>query len=319
MNEIKLSIIVPVYNVDKYLSKCLDSILNQHFCCDVEIICIDDGSTDNSGSICDEYSSKHSIIKVYHTVNKGVAEARNFGLKMSHGQYIAWIDSDDYISERWFSNVVTYLDGETDIIYYDMNIVFPNKIIKKHYKHKCILFTTEEFCNELMLGNIASHLFSKIIKRTLWNQINFNNKLSYCEDYDALHKIAVKAKQIIYVHEAIYYYVQRNDSIVNDRNNMYQNLLCGIYLAKQRYEYCMANNIEVPYIGVILSMVTFLWLVDKNKLKLARAEIKQYKFYFDVLKRNILEILFNKKITLKKKIQAVLVLFRVSKIISILF
>ena len=112
-----LSVIIPVYNVERYIKKCFDSIIVQIKDADVEIICINDGSTDKSGEICDEYAAKYNKIKVYHQNNKGVAAARNYGLSIIKGQYIAWIDPDDYISNKWYENISTLImEEQPDIL-----------------------------------------------------------------------------------------------------------------------------------------------------------------------------------------------------------
>ena len=97
----KVSIIVPVYNVGKYLSKCLDSLINQTLE-DIEIICINDGSTDNSGSICDKWQSRDNRIRVIHRDNGGASSARNSGIKIAVGRYIAYVDSDDWIRQDMY-------------------------------------------------------------------------------------------------------------------------------------------------------------------------------------------------------------------------
>ena len=94
--SIKVSIIVPVYNVENYLEQCLDSILNQSLK-EIEVILVNDGSTDRSGAICDDYSKKDKRIKVFHTKNRGLSAARNKGLELASGEYIGFVDSDDYI------------------------------------------------------------------------------------------------------------------------------------------------------------------------------------------------------------------------------
>ena len=317
MNEVKLTIIVPVFNVEKYLSHCLKSIITQPFDCGVEILCIDDGSTDNSGKICDDYSRKDSRIKVYHTSNNGVAEARNLGLQMANGKYIAWVDSDDYIAGNWFTLLKEEMNDDVDIIYYDMKIVFPRKTIEKHYKNASCKLINDRFCQELMLGNIPSHLCSKVIKRSLWKNISFDGSLSYCEDYSIMHKLAVKANNITYLHDAIYYYVQRKNSIVNDTGKMFNNLLTGIKLTEIRYKYFLAHGKKVSYIGILLSILTFVWLIDKNKLNLTSKEKKIYICYLRKLQNNIFKIIFDYNVSIKRKIQVLIVCLKILKIIKI--
>lgn len=107
--ELAISIIVPVYNVEKYLNRCLDSILNQTFT-DFELILVDDGSTDNSGIICDEYKTKDNRIKVIHKENGGLSSARNAGLDIARGRYIGFVDSDDFISKDMYQ--ILYNEAE---------------------------------------------------------------------------------------------------------------------------------------------------------------------------------------------------------------
>ena len=106
MTESLISIVVPIYNVEKYLNRCVDSILNQTYR-DIEIILVDDGSPDRCGSICDEYQKRDTRIKVIHKKNGGLSDARNAGIKMAHGEYITCIDSDDFISPFFLENLWT--------------------------------------------------------------------------------------------------------------------------------------------------------------------------------------------------------------------
>ena len=113
-NNPKISVIVPVYNAEKYLRRCIDSILAQTFT-DFELLLIDDGSTDSSGKICDEYAKKDRRIRVFHKENGGVSSARNVGLSHLRGNWVYFVDSDDYLSPQHLQNYVNYLDA--DIIY----------------------------------------------------------------------------------------------------------------------------------------------------------------------------------------------------------
>jgi len=108
MNDIKISVILPVYNVEKYLRKCIDSILNQTHI-NYELIIIDDGSTNNSGNIYDEYKLKDNRIQVIHQNNQGLSVARNVGIDLAKGKYITFIDSDDYIDKKYLETLYTII------------------------------------------------------------------------------------------------------------------------------------------------------------------------------------------------------------------
>ena len=105
----KLSVVIPVYNVEKYLDKCVESIVNQTFK-DLEIILVDDGSTDESGKMCDEWTEKDTRIKVIHKINGGLSSARNAGIKQAKGEYISFIDSDDFVEQDMYATMVEALD-----------------------------------------------------------------------------------------------------------------------------------------------------------------------------------------------------------------
>lgn len=112
----KISVIVPIYNVEKYIEKCINSIINQTYK-DLEIILVDDGSTDSSGKICDEYAKKDKRIKVIHKKNGGVSSSRNIALTIANGDYITWIDSDDWIEKDTYSKLADIiLKNKADII-----------------------------------------------------------------------------------------------------------------------------------------------------------------------------------------------------------
>ena len=109
LNVVKISVIVPVYNVEKYLEKCLDSLVNQTLK-DIEIIIVNDGSLDNSQEIIDKYAKKHKTIKSYIKENGGLSDARNYGIKQASGKYISFIDSDDYVKENMYELMYNKLE-----------------------------------------------------------------------------------------------------------------------------------------------------------------------------------------------------------------
>lgn len=113
-----LSVIIPVYNTGLFLRRCLISVVKQ-IDKDVEIICIDDGSKDDSGAICDEFAEKYDCVKVYHESNEGVSSARNMALSYADGKYIAWVDSDDYVADDWYQSLKPLLERDIDLIFFE--------------------------------------------------------------------------------------------------------------------------------------------------------------------------------------------------------
>lgn len=175
MNE-KISVIISVYNTENYLKNCIDSIINQTYK-NLEIILIDDGSTDNSGKICDEYEKSDKRIKVVHKKNDGVSSARNLGIKISTGKFIMFVDSDDYID----LNMIEVMSENVK----DNNIVkssyktIENEKIKKIAKLNEVYDNSQDYIDEMLLGKIGCHCWGYLIKK---DDTKFDEKTSFMED-----------------------------------------------------------------------------------------------------------------------------------------
>ncbi len=222
----KFSVIVPVYNVKDYLSKCVESILNQDVT-DYELLLVDDGSTDESGVLCDKICEKHpeKNIRVIHQENMGLGGARNTGIAAAQGEYLFFVDSDDSITEDALQKSSDYLEEhpDTDILVFDNlkvdeqgNVIYTNKTLQATtayasiFEDKKLLLTDHSSCN-------------KIIRKTLFteNDIYFPKRLWF-EDLATIIRLYPHAKKIGYIPEAFYLYLQREGSIMNstqcDRN-----------------------------------------------------------------------------------------------------
>ena len=181
----KYSVIIPVYNVEKYIDRCLKSIISQNYD-DLEIIVIDNGSTDSSGSICDTYASEYSNISVYHIENHGVGSARNFGLSKARGEFIYFVDSDDYLVGNLFADFADKLVSDLDLVVFCYYNSFEEDLTEKSRTEKSLPFK----------GNYDKDGFIKIFKElflsdmlyTVWNKIYrreflLENNLSF-EQYE---------------------------------------------------------------------------------------------------------------------------------------
>ena len=207
-----ISVIVPVYNVEKHLEKCIKSILNQTYK-DFEIILIDDGSTDKSSQICDEFAIKYNKIKVLHQQNRGQGSARNAGLEIAKGDYIAFIDSDDFIHPdylRLLFQASTETDADISICNYllfenDEIVSFENEEIK----------TITEFNNyNVFLPDIVFNyrqqvmlevVWNKLYKRKLFNEIRFP-EVKIHEDTGIYYKLLFSSKKIVFIENTLYFY-----------------------------------------------------------------------------------------------------------------
>ncbi len=215
MNEL-ISIIVPVYNVEQYISKCIDSIINQTYK-NIEIILVDDGSSDRSGCICDEYKEKDNRIIVIHKENGGMSDARNVGLKVASGKYIGFVDSDDYIEydmfEKLYNNIIQY---NANISMCSFIHEFPSgekKEGKIFDKQITILTPMEALKNLIVEKNLSNHLWNKLYERKLFEDIifPFGKKM---EDVSTLYKLFEKANTLVYDNSIEYHYIQRGNSIM---------------------------------------------------------------------------------------------------------
>lgn len=180
------SIIIPVYNADKYIEKCIESIISQDRN-KFEIIVVDDGSTDNTGIICDKYSNKYSNIKVFHTENKGVSRARNLGLSEAIGDYILFVDADDWVTSDYIDVISKEIEG-VDLLFFSNNRVIDEKIIKQSYGDAYVENRAE---TEELILNIKKQKYeyfgftwNKCFSRNIIskNNILFVNDLSVRED-----------------------------------------------------------------------------------------------------------------------------------------
>lgn len=174
MSNVVISVIVPVYNAEKYLSRCIDSILVQRFN-DLELLLIDDGSKDGSGKICDEFAEKDKRVKVFHKVNGGVSSARNFGLEKSKGEYVTFVDADDYLLPGTITERL--LSGNYDLIQIPRN----NGSFMKTYSHDIICKTTESF-RKFIYRNYYFECWGRFYKRKVIGTVRFPENLKVGED-----------------------------------------------------------------------------------------------------------------------------------------
>lgn len=214
----RISIIVPVYNVEKYLDACIKSILQQTYK-NIELILVDDGSTDNSPQICDSYVLKDSRIKVIHQDNQGISAARNIGIENATGEYIVFIDSDDYISENMIEKLYIALkETESDMAICNFTYVSENgdAIQTQISPIKDEILSTDDIITKLFQPKNWYYVvaWNKIYKRELWEQIRY--PVGYIhEDEVVAHRIFVKCKKVVSISEELYYYRQVLGSIMH--------------------------------------------------------------------------------------------------------
>ena len=209
-----ISIIVPVYKVEPYLRQCVDSILGQTYR-DIEVLLIDDGSPDRCGEICDEYGRMDHRVRVFHTENRGLSAARNLGLREAQGEYIEFVDSDDWI-EKEFCEIPlrAAIANDADLVVFQSIVVSMKISAKKKGLNFGIPtglideFTAHEY------GVDAA--WNKLYKRELFETIRYPEGRVY-EDLATTHKLVHEAKRIFFLNDRLYHYVDRRESITRTR------------------------------------------------------------------------------------------------------
>lgn len=236
MENEKISVVIPTYNAEKYIHNAIKSILNQTYK-NLQIILVDDGSTDNSGKICDEFAEKDSRIEVIHKKNGGAADARNYGLEKVNGEYIAFLDSDDYLYPTFYEELYKLLkQHNTDIAecdYVRINIDDYEKS-QQIIENENLKFQQEEEINNnleslrLMYGAALKPyvkkvvLWNKLYKKDLWKDIRFPAGKLY-EDERTIYKVYYKANKLVSTNKILHGYIQSNNSMM--RRNMTRRMI----------------------------------------------------------------------------------------------
>lgn len=244
----KISLIIPVYNTASYLRKCLNSICNQTYK-NIEIICIDDGSFDGSEKIVDEFSKKDSRIIVVHKQNQGESNARNTGLKLCSGDYVGFVDCDDWIEPQMYERLIQTLeDNDVDMVvagYYIDNdndskrVLNELKIIKENFgRHQLLEYVYKRDCYRSFTGYIWGKIYKKEILYNKQNElILFDESFKMGGDIYYFSNIALNAKKISYIDEAYYHYYQRSNSTYHSRDEKVWIDLLSAYI-------CVLRNFE---------------------------------------------------------------------------
>ena len=214
---IRLSVIVPIYNVEKYLRECIDSILSQDID-GMEVILVDDGSLDGCEKICDEYAETAGRVTVIHKENGGVSTARNAGLDIARGKYITFVDSDDYLLPNTYRPNLEYLEGHPEVdclqipTVYDERILFARK--HKQQKKERTFVGNEVFLNWWSARIVNHYVWNKIFKREIWNELRFISG-AFIEDSMLVPDLSKRCHRLYMSMKGGYYYRYTNNSLVN--------------------------------------------------------------------------------------------------------
>ena len=305
-----ISVIIPVYNSSERLDICVNSILNQSYS-NLEIILVDDGSTDNSLEIINSYVKKDSRVKGYHKNNGGVSSTRNYGLKVANGKFISFIDSDDYVDKEYFKTLMKYQKmNNSDIVrcgYYLNNKSYPIVIAKEVYVN--FEFENKLIFDEMLKTYKFNSVWGQLVKSCVIKDVLFNENLSMGEDFEFNINIIKKSSIVTLIPETLYCYYYNSTGMnysvdkikvlkkIFDINMIYKNLLKDSYFKIELIQFRYINEIfpHILYISSyrykdylkeirIIRNDSFILFSNSSDKKLKKA--KYYLFYRILKKEN---------------------------------
>ena len=281
-NAPAISVIVPVYNVEQYLPRCINSILSQTFT-DFELLLIDDGSTDKSGEICDAYSKEDRRIRVIHKENHGVSSARQVGNDNATGTYSIHADGDDWVEPQMLEKMYEKaFDMQADMLIADYYIDINGK--EKYINQITDKTVPFDILKEILKGNLFGTLWHKLIRHSLYKEYNirFISGINYCEDVLLLAQILKLDIKVSFLHEAYYHYDQQNISSIT------RNYTKESFIARQKYIRALEDILPVSC-GDIIRSVAF-----KAKRGAFMHGVLRKEDFYNYMPTSLSEILFDK-------------------------
>lgn len=297
----EISIIVPAYNVEKYLDKCMKSILSQTFE-DFEVLLIDDGSKDTTPQICDKYAALDSRVKAYHKNNGGLSDARNYGLDRMSGKYVTFIDSDDFIDVNYLKYMyylVKKNDAQITIVQGQVLLETEKPIEDKATEEKVL--KTVDAVRMMLLRRDATHTsWGKLFNTKLWETIRFPKGQNY-EDYATTYYVFAQADTVAYSNARLYFYIQRTGSIMHDVCS--EKTLSVLDVSDTVTEFIEKQWPDCKEEAVDLQVHTYL----KNLQQILKMGDNAFPEYQDriikLIKNNQYRVLFGKKFPVKDKVK----------------
>lgn len=261
-----ISIIVPVYNVEIYLERCIDSILSQTYE-NLEVILIDDGSTDASGRICDAYKEQDSRVIVIHQKNGGLSFARNTGIEAASGEFISCIDSDDFVAPDFVKTLYHNIEAEdADISVCNFNYYYEDGSIKSHGSDKMYKVCAPDEAIELIgrARDFTASAWGKLYRKKLFKEVCYPvGKL--CEDQFVIYKLIMQCTKIVFDTSALYHYLIRSGSIMTSANP--KKMLDAVEAAKENEKLIKKVYPQLAYICVLRNLEAYFEVISRCTLK----------------------------------------------------
>ena len=300
MNNSKVSIVVPIYNTEAYLERCVDSILAQIYD-NIEIILVDDGSSDSSPEICDRYAERNSRVKVVHKKNGGLSSARNAGLNVATGDYIGFVDSDDYVSTDMYGLLVERLEGSncdiSNVMYVRVDEEGNETPSRVTHMADCEI-SSEQFVRELMLHTGDVSVCTKLFRAELFEKVRFSEgKLN--EDLLFMLEMLSVVKSVAFVGRVGYYYFTRSGSISGGYGKAVIDMVGNSLKAKETVDRSYSKLKRETERFAIYQHFAYLLLVPKYDA------VKSNEVYINALRylrKHAFKSFLNKYLSIKNKI-----------------
>ena len=297
MSEIRLSVIIPVYNAAKTIERCLNSIFQALHEAPMEIICVDDGSQDDTWTILQRYAAHFPYIHIFHKENGGVGSARNWGLERATGEYIAWIDADDYVTDDWYDVISQKLKQyHPDCLFFDYFYTYGEVDQPRHIALSENVTLGKFVYEQSLERELKNFLWNQVIRADILKQERFNEAYYMLEDYDVLTKVTPKFKTLIHTNRCLYHYVQTEISLTHNVSaDIFWN---NITVVKTRYDIYTKLGLPISINDYAIQLVGYLYsdkqATDPQRRRRA-ISIKK------ILHRHRKEILNDQEISLKLK------------------
>lgn len=278
-----VSIIIPIYNKEDFIGKLLQTIITQTHT-ELEIILINDGSTDNSLRICQEFEKKDSRIKLYNQKNLGVSEARNKGIELANGKYIVFIDSDDYIAKNYIEELVTNIEEDT--------------IVRCNYnKKKVKIYESEEYLEKIISGEVLGVCWGYLFEKDKLMNLKFDKNTAYMEDTIFMVEYIQKISRVKLINQKLYYHTKNDKSLTADAINIEKKI--------NQYMYSL-DKIKQIIIERQINIKNLEKGIQKRKIKIVEAEfakIHDEKLLKEIMRNTyIQELLQIRHVDLKYKL-----------------
>lgn len=297
-----ISVIIPIYKVEDFLDECIASVVGQSYK-NLEIILVDDGSPDNCPVICDEWALKDLRIKVIHKLNGGLSDARNVGIAVASGDYISFVDSDDWIDPKMYEMMMSAIETENaDICSCGIMASYANK--QEQLKIHSVVGNSEDILN-MIYSDTAYPVatWNKLYRRELWDEFCFPvGKI--CEDTFTTYLLVDRARKIVQIGDPLYHYRIRDNSIMTSafcskRMDEEEAWRCNYEYMKSNYPriYPMAFEFYLQKVNVLIHAIP---TAERKNFE------AEYKYLYDILKHNFWYIVFRSKMRIKYRIKFVL-------------